>query len=179
MSGDRIARQSGEAHLVAVAVVAVASGVGGVIFGGVARYITHSKTAEALRNLGSIEVGSKNKFQQETDLSGTGVGPFVHSFCDSAAIPVPKDVPKGVAVTVPAAQWNVETWKCLKFSLNDAQRYQYDYKGKGTGVTATYTAIAHGDLNGNGKVSTFELKGAGSPTGDAVRVSLEIVDQDE
>jgi len=147
----------------------------------VSRYLKHSKTAEATRNLGSIETGSKNSFQQETDTSGSGVGPFVHRFCNTAAIKPPSTgVPSAAKVKAPAADWNDPTWVCLKFSINEPQFYQYSYtSNSGTGTGATYTAIANGDLDGNGTQSTFTLTGAGSPTGDAQRISLQIVNEDE
>jgi hypothetical protein len=39
--------------------------------------------------------------------------------------------------------------------MSQPQYYQYDYKATATGFTVT----AHGDLNGDGIVSTFEVEG--------------------
>ncbi|MBI2389090.1 MAG: hypothetical protein HYV09_05690 [Deltaproteobacteria bacterium] len=44
------------------------------------------------------------------------------------------------------------------------------------GPGPTYTATARRRLP-NGKIRTFGLEGAGSPTGDAVRVGFTISDQ--
>jgi type IV pilus assembly protein PilA len=149
---------------------------------GVSRYVKHSKTAEATRNLGAIENGSRNSYAQETDSSGTGVGPFVHKFCASAAMQ-PASVPSGQRVKLISGAgtgWNLPGWTCLKFAINEPQFYAYQYINNGSsGTAANYTAIANGDLDGNGVQSTFKLVGRGGQTGDAERVSILITQEDE
>jgi hypothetical protein len=169
----------GWAHLVVLNVVTV---IGGLVTLGVAGteiYLRHSKTAEAGRNLGSIELGSKMAFEAEYDQSGNGTGPFVHTFCESAKKPVPLKVPKGVKIAA-SSEYSAPTWLCLKFSINEPQFYQYDYQSNSkTAVDARYTATAHGDLDGDGETSTFELIGRGTSTGDASRVSYRITHEDD
>jgi type IV pilus assembly protein PilA len=160
-------------------VVAIIGVLAALAIYGVSRYLKHSKTAEATRNLGSIETGSKNAFQQETDSSGTGVGPYYHTFCTPATTPVPATAPLASKVKVVATAWDDTAWKCLKFSINEPQFYSYNYSSAGTGVAATYQASATGDLDGNGALSLFQLNGAGSATGDATRVSFIITNEDE
>jgi type IV pilus assembly protein PilA len=160
-------------------VVAIIGVLAALAIYGVSRYLKHSKTAEATRNLGSIETGSKNAFQQETDSSGVGSGPYFHQFCPAAAAAVPAAVPKASKEKAPATAWDDSSWKCLKFSINEPQFYQYNYTSTGTGTAATYAASAVGDLDGNGATSLFQLNGAGSSTGDATRVSLVITNEDE
>jgi hypothetical protein len=172
-------RQLGAAQVVVVTVVTIAGGVATVVFAGAKRYVTHAKTAEALRNLGAIETGEKNKYQVETDVSPKqdGMGPFVHTFCPNTK-PLPPSVPKGVKVKID--DWSQPGWTCLKFSLYEPMRYQLDVKSNGgTGTGATYTATAVGDLDGDGVTSKFELKGAGTTTGDATRISLKITNEEE
>lgn len=176
-------REEGFTLVELMIVVAIIGVLAALAIYGVSRYLKHSKTAEATRNLGSIETGSKNQFQQETDTSGSGTGPYVHTFCPNATIKPPSNnsdpAPKAQKVQAPAADWNDSTWKCLKFSINEPQFYRYDYAGAGSGVTASYTASAYGDLDGNGTTSLFQLTGAGSTTGDAQRISLRITNEDE
>ncbi len=163
-------------------VVAIIGVLAALAIYGVSRYLKHSKTAEATRNLGSIETGSKNQFQQETDPSGTGIGPFVHNFCPKSTISPPSaGLPKAAKVKAAATDWDDAAWKCLKFSINEPQFYMYTYVSDTakTGTDAQYTAIANGDLDGNGTASTFTLTGAGSTTGDAQRLSLKIDNEDE
>jgi len=164
-------------------VVAIIGVLAALAIYGVSRYLKHSKTAEATRNLGSIETGSKNAYQQEFDTSGSGTGPFVHTFCPTATI-TPAAIPSAAKVKVTSGAgtgWNQVGWVCLKFSINEPQFYAYTYTGDTTltGTAATYVAVANGDLDGNGTSSTFTLTGAGSVTGDAQRISLAIVNEDE
>ncbi|GAC1579838.1 MAG: hypothetical protein NVS3B20_10730 [Polyangiales bacterium] len=161
-------------------VVAIIGVLAALAIYGVSRYLKHSKTAEATRTLGALDTGSKNSFQQETDSSGTaGTGPFVHQFCVTGAAVPSAGVPSASKVKVAATEWATATWQCLKFSINEPQFYQYSYTSSGTGPAALYTASAVGDLDGNGTKSLFELDGAGSTTGDAQRVALKIVNEDE
>jgi type IV pilus assembly protein PilA len=156
-------------------VVAIIGVLAALAIYGVARYLKHSKTAEATRNLGSIETGSKNKFQQESTSDGLT---FSHKFCDNAG-PTPATPPKAAKTKVAASDWTAVGWECLKFSVNEPQFYAYKYTSAGTGTAATYTANAMGDLDGNGTTSNFSLQGAGTSTGDAQRVKLLITNEDE
>ena len=47
-------------------------------------------------------------------------------------------------------------WACLRFSMDGPQYYQYEYDATAT----SFSAIAHGDLNGNTVESTFTLAGS-------------------
>jgi hypothetical protein len=53
---------------------------------------------------------------------------------------------------------------CLKFLMNSPQYYMYNYTSDGDVNVPTigtqFTAIANGDLDANGTLSTFELVGA-------------------
>jgi hypothetical protein len=66
------------------------------------------------------------------------------------------------------AEWQREAsanagFACLKFEMSSPQYYQYDYRrvGSASGRAAgdSFHAIAHGDLNGDGVESTFDLEG--------------------
>lgn len=171
-------REEGFTLVELMIVVAIIGVLAALAIYGVSRYLKHSKTAEATRNLGSIETGSKNQFQQETDTSGTGVGPFVHQFCASEAM-MPTTPPLAAKTKLAPTVWNTPGWTCLKFSINEPQFYAYQYTASGTGTAALYTAIASGDLDGNGTKSLFTLTGGGSITGDAQRIGLLITNEDE
>ena len=177
-----IRRDEGFTLVELMIVVAIIGVLAALAIYGVSRYLKHAKTAEATRNLGSMETGSKNQFQQETDTSGIGTGPFVHTFCPNSAINPPSTgLPAAAKIKAPPADWGDPAWQCLKFSINEPQFYRYTYVGNTTttGTAATYTATANGDLDGNGVQSTFQLIGAGSQTGDAQRTALLITNEDE
>jgi hypothetical protein len=94
--------------------------------------------------------------------------------------PVPATPPAAQKVKVASTAWDDTVWKCLKFSINEPQFYSYGYSSSATdGTAAIYTATAEGNLDGNTTTSLFELKGAGSTTGDAQRLSLIITNEDE
>lgn len=168
-------RQEGFTLVELMIVVAIIGVLAALAIYGVARYLKHSKTAEATRNLGSMETGSKNSYQQESTSDGIS---FSHKFCDGAG-PTPLTAPKASKTKVPSGDWTAAGWECLKFSVNEPQFYSYKYASSGTGTGAKYTATANGDLDGNGATSKFELTGAGSATGDAQRVKLLITNEDE
>lgn len=176
-------RQDGFTLVELMIVVAIIGVLAALAIYGVSRYLKHSKTAEATRNLGSIETGSKNAFQTEFDTAATGpgTGPFVHTFCPTTNITPKSGVPVGSKMKAPPAEWDQDGWKCLKFSINEPQFYAYTYTGdtSKTATDAMYTATANGDLDGNTKNSTFQLIGQGSTTGDATRVSFIITNEDE
>ena len=77
-------REEGFTLVELMIVVAIIGVLAALAIYGVSRYLKHSKTAEATRNLGSIETGSKNAFQQETP-TASDPNAFVHTFCQSAA----------------------------------------------------------------------------------------------
>jgi hypothetical protein len=51
-------------------------------------------------------------------------------------------------------------WQCLNFEMNDPQHFQYDYNAVGTtAVGSTFEALAMGDLDADGKLSTYSMNG--------------------
>jgi hypothetical protein len=57
------------------------------------------------------------------------------------------------------------TWQALKFSVDDPHHYSYEFISAGDGPTAGFTARAMGDLDCDGKYSTFEMQGSVGPDG--------------
>jgi hypothetical protein len=62
-------------------------------------------------------------------------------------------VPRGVKYTCTPDDWM--PWDALKLTMDQPQYFQYEVKAAPDGMSAD--VIVHGDLNGDGKTSTFKL----------------------
>jgi type IV pilus assembly protein PilA len=165
-------------------VVAIIGVLAALAIYGVSRYLKHSKTAEAVRCLGTIETGEEVQYERETPYGAPDSGLYVHIFCPNAPA-TPPTVPSSSKLTVVSTPgsgtgYDNDGWKCLKFNLTDPQFYQYEVVSNGSpGLAAYFTATARGDLDGNGTQSMFQLTGRGGQFGDEERDSITIVNEDE
>jgi type IV pilus assembly protein PilA len=106
----------------------------------------------------------------------------VHQFCSTTGAvynPNPSYPPPAAKLKVDPTTWAAAPWTCLQFTINEPQFFSYGYVSSGSGTAALYTAVANGDLDGNGVLSTFTLSGSGGPTGDAQRLAFTVVNEDE
>jgi type IV pilus assembly protein PilA len=129
---------------------------------GVRSYVAASKTAEATNSIGAIARASSAAYEDEDFTTGVAR----HRLCSSATHPVPVTIGmvSGMKYQSAASDWDGDAnrgWQCLKFEMMAPQYYQYDYRmtGSGSAPGDGFTAIAHGDLDGDGVPSTFELDG--------------------
>jgi hypothetical protein len=89
----------------------------------------------------------------------------------------PADVPRGVRVVDPPEIWQHLTWRSLDFGfckedkeernkvacVPHAFSFQFDSEIDPATQVMRFTATAHGDLDGDGIVSTFEVRGERVP----------------
>jgi type IV pilus assembly protein PilA len=135
--------------LVAIpAIIAVIGILAVLAIYGVRKYIANAKTAEARNSLGQIAKDAAAAYDRDGKV------------CASASSPIPATVPHAAKYQSMASEWEADKavnggFACLKFEMSSPQYYQYDYKATASGFTAT----AHGDLNGDGVESTFEIEG--------------------
>jgi hypothetical protein len=90
------------------------------------------------------------------------------SFPPSAPL-TPSDVPRGEAADDPPNAWEHLTWKSLGFRFDRPHSYAFRFDSAldpDSGVMR-FVATAHGDLDGDGVVSTFEVRGERAPSQDA------------
>jgi len=127
-----------------VAVMAVLAMVG------VRKYIGAAKTTEAMAGVREMAADAQTAFDEDMKL------------CDSASAPVPPSIAlvSGRKWMSSPSDWDTDSAKhagfaCLKFQQFVPQYYQYDYKRTGD----AFTAIARGDLDGDGVTSEFSLSG--------------------
>lgn len=71
----------------------------------------------------------------------------------------PEQVPRGKPVLDPPATWDKATWRLLDFSFAVPHSYSFAFESHDTPGHATFYAVAHGDLDGDGLESTFEISG--------------------
>ena len=135
---------------------------------GVRKYLANAKTAEARNSIGQMSKDAATQYERES-MAGTMVAQgssalVSRNLCASEAGNVPAAITSVAAKKYQSApgDWNVGAsstpplgFACLKFSMDAPQYYMYSYKASAT----TFTAMANGDLNGDGVSSTFSMLG--------------------
>jgi hypothetical protein len=92
----------------------------------------------------------------------------------------PRDVPRGEYVIDPPGTWAHLTWRALNFECDGAHAYSFRFESSlepTTGV-ARFMAAAHGDLDGDGVLSTLQVQGERLP-GRVPRLNSGILVKDE
>jgi type IV pilus assembly protein PilA len=140
---------------------------------GVRKYIANAKTAEAKNSIGQIQKDAVAAFEGErmnaTVLTvGTSTA-IVRQMCakSTATVPAAPASIKGQKYQSNKADWSNPTdvlanagFPCLHFEMTAPQYYMYDYQVTGSSSEGdSFTAIAQGDLNGDGTLSTFRTGG--------------------
>jgi hypothetical protein len=77
-----------------------------------------------------------------------------------------------------AALWSDPVWVALQFSVDDPHYYSYQYET--SDPLKSFVVRATGDIDCDGKYSTFELRGeinADHPDGPAGEVKMTVVDE--
>jgi type IV pilus assembly protein PilA len=131
---------------------------------GVRKYITNAKTAEARNSVGAIAKNASHSYEKEfgsTAILAAGTSATsARLLCGSATL-TPGAAPTGVKYQSSAANWTQGTqtsgWQCLKFTMTEPQYYAYNYTSD---MTTNFSALAHGNLDGNATTSQFSLSGA-------------------
>jgi hypothetical protein len=82
-----------------------------------------------------------------------------------AAPLTPAEVPRGVRVVDPPDIWEHLTWKSLDFRIEEPHAFSFRFDSELDPVSRVmrFSALAHGDLDGDGTLSTFEVRGERVP----------------
>lgn len=80
----------------------------------------------------------------------------------------PAEVPHAEAVADAPGTWDNPTWRALGFEQPAAHYYSFTFHSRVRGPSVQFTAIAQGDLDGDGDLSTFSQSGEASSGGEAV-----------
>jgi type IV pilus assembly protein PilA len=158
-------------------VVAIIGVLAALAIYGVRKYLTNAKTAEARMGVGRLAKDAQLAYEKESVSTGivplTQKADIAHRIC-SAGAKVPlldADIANKKYQSTPSDWLSPDAapgipggWSCLKFSMQDPMyfQYQYDYAGDATKSAIAndlFTAVAHGDLDGDGTLSTLSLDG--------------------
>lgn len=115
---------------------------------GVKSYLARSKAAEARNTVAAIARDYVTDWEREDPTPKPKAKRKLVSYP-----PVPKTVPRGTTYTSTPSDW--ASWKQLRFTMTQPQRYQYEIIAAKDGESAEI--VARGDLNGDGRTSLFKV----------------------
>jgi Tfp pilus assembly protein FimT len=128
-----------------------------------ARYVRHSKTAEAIGSLTTLAHQTAAFYDTSDATQPAGSTPdnahAMRHFPPSSTASVPPSVDniRGKKYQSTQADWSASPWHELQFSIPQPQFYAYSYVSEGAGSTAKATALAKGDLDSDGNVATYSI----------------------
>jgi len=160
--------------------------LGALAMYGVARYLRHSKTAEAVGSTAAIAQAACVFYNDSDGNQPAGTRPDAAKAMrhfpptSRASVPAdPNDV-RGKRFQSGIGDWSTSPWLDMGFKLAVPQYYAYSFESAGSGVSAQATVTAHGDLDGNGVQSTFRMTAAADDSLTAkVGKKVEEIDPDE
>lgn len=128
------------------------------------RNLQASRLTEAVQGVNAIAAGAMAYARDKNP---------AEAFPPSAPL-TPAEVPRGDRVTDPPGTWDHLTWNVLGFSMNHAHYFCFAFESNRGPKRSTFVARAHGDLDGDGERSTFELRGEALPEGARVLPGLYV-----
>jgi type II secretory pathway pseudopilin PulG len=143
-----------------VALAAVLSALG---MYGLARYVRHAKTAEAIGSVSAIAEAAAAYYDNSDGAQPIGTTPEAARAMrhfpppSNGTVPPSMDMIKGKRYQSSLADWAGPPWADTRFSIPQPQYYAYAFDSQGSGVGAKAVATAQGDLDGNGVLSKYRL----------------------
>lgn len=121
-----------------------------------------SRLTEAVQGVNAIATGAL--------LHAEGKPP-AEAFPPAAPL-TPAEVPRGERVEDPPGTWDHLTWATLDFRMDHAHSFCFAFDSDRGPARSTFVARAHGDLDGDGERSTFEIHGEALPGGARILPGL-------
>lgn len=147
---------------------AIAGSVLAVTVPAFVRNLHASRMSEALEGLEKLSA-------RAMILSDTA--PLGAAFPSSCPL-TPAAVPRATLVVDPPHTWDHPSWRLLDFGFDTPHAYSFQFESQNGADVSRFVAIAHGDLDGDGVVSTFKTGGSirqgQNPQRDVLEVSREV-----
>lgn len=86
----------------------------------------------------------------------------------------PRDVPSGAPAADPPGSWDHPTWVALGIAFTRPHSYTFEFDSQRGGRRSKYVAVAQGDLDGDGQLSEFSIRGEVTDGQDPVTYPLEM-----
>lgn len=143
------------------AVIAVGGSVLAVALPAFFRNLSASKLSEPIEGLDRLVTSA---------IAYADARPQEISFPPSTPL-TPAQVPRGVRAVDPPEAWEHLTWKSLDFRFEEPHAFSFRFESELDATTGAmrFIATAHGDLDGDGALSTFAVRGERLP-GQPARV---------
>jgi hypothetical protein len=87
----------------------------------------------------------------------------------------PSAVPQGKRVLDPPGTWNQATWRRLDFEFTVPHAFSFSFESHDAKGRATFRAEAHGDLDGDGALSSFALGGESIDGSEPTVTPMEVM----
>lgn len=108
-----------------------------------------SRLSEAVQGVQAIGAGAVAYAERK---------PLPEAFPPAAPL-TPAEVPRGRRVADAPGTWDHLTWAALGFSIPYEHYFSFSFESANSSDLASFLAQAHGDLDGDGERSTFEVRG--------------------
>ncbi len=159
--------------------------LGALAMYGVARYLRHSKTAEAVATTSAIAQAACVYYNQSDANQPAGTKPeaakAMRHFppASRASVPANEADVRGKKFQSAVGDWSTSPWLDMGFKISTPQFYAYSFESNGSGTAAQATAIAQGDLDGNGIKSSFRVSATPDATFTAKPSAVQQTDPEE
>lgn len=137
---------------VAVATVTIVAVAGSVLAVSIPAFVTNlraSRLAEPIEALNQIAL--------QATLHAVG-RPVAMAYPTSVGL-TPARVPAGQRLVDSPGTWDHPTWRRLDFHVQEPHGFAYEFESNLQVAGSSFAARAHGDLDGDGVLSTFEMTG--------------------
>ena len=143
-----------------------------------------ARAAEARNALGVIAKDAATAYANESPWNDGARVVWRHALCRSASASVPAAgvaAVRGKAYASTPSEWEVDAptrsgFACLRYAMDEPQYYVYSYTAVGSfEMGDSFTAVANGDLDGDGRTSTFALTGTVT-SGESLHIGPQIIE---